>query len=195
MLKLIIIFIVIALIIAVFCCFVVGREIALDKKEREEREEERAQEREKASSAPTPIYIPVPTPQVAESKPQTAAGQKAPVKRAKRDIPPIAVAFPSGKGEESENGIFPKEWKMYRKELLRYLAGFQGMERSLDGQKETYLKNGRPVLKCYFVSNGYNSNLTETNRIREEEGCSVINITSTARLNMAKKAIYNTIRG
>ena len=107
----------------------------------------------------------------------------------------VAIAFPRDDEEEIENAVFPAEWKGYRADLLRFLAGYKGIVcEKTSVNEETYICNGNCVLKCFFVSGEYEKNLSETNELRKNFDCPIVNVTDAARLNAVKQSVKNALR-
>ena len=193
--TLIIIFIVVAVIVGVFGVGFVCYDAAAEKR-RAKKAAEEAKKQPVPQPAPVVHYIPVaaapaPAPAAAYEKRQTKPLQPKTDKAAGF----VAIAFPRDDGEEIKNTVFPAEWKGYRADLLRFLAGYKGIVcEKTSANEETYICNGNCVLKCFFVSGEYEKNLSETNELRKNFDCPIVNVTDAARLNAVKQSVKNALR-
>ena len=191
--TLILIFIVVAVIVGVFGVGFVCYDAAAEKR-RAKKAAEEAKKQPVPQPAPVVHYIPVaaaPAPAAAYEKRQTKPLQPKTDKAAGF----VAIAFPRDDGEEIKNAVFPAEWKGYRADLLRFLAGYKGIVcEKTSANEETYICNGNCVLKCFFVSGEYEKNLSETNELRKNFDCPIVNVTDAARLNAVKQSVKNALR-
>lgn len=193
--TLIIIFIVVAVIVGVFGVGFVCYDAAAEKR-RAKKAAEEAKKQPVPQPAPVVHYIPVaaapaPAPATAYEKRQTKPLQPKTDKAAGF----VAIAFPRDDGEEIKNAVFPAEWKGYRADLLRFLAGYKGIVcEKTSANEETYICNGNCVLKCFFVSGEYEKNLSETNELRKNFDCPIVNVTDATRLNAVKQSVKNALR-
>lgn len=193
--TLIIIFIVVAVIVGVFGVGFVCYDAAAEKR-RAKKAAEEAKKQPVPQPAPVVHYIPVaaapaPVPSSAYENRQTKPLQPKTDKAAGF----VAIAFPRDDGEEIKNAVFPAEWKGYRADLLRFLAGYKGIVcEKTSANEETYICNGNCVLKCFFVSGEYEKNLSETNELRKNFDCPIVNVTDAARLNAVKQSVKNALR-
>ena len=193
--TLIIIFIVVAVIVGLFGVGFVCYDAAAEKR-RAKKAAEEAKKQPVPQPAPVVHYIPVaaapaPAPAAAYEKRQTKPLQPKTDKTAGF----VAIAFPRDDGKEIKNAVFPAEWKGYRADLLRFLAGYKGIVcEKTSANEETYICNGNCVLKCFFVSGEYEKNLSETNELRKNFDCPIVNVTDAARLNAVKQSVKNALR-
>lgn len=191
--TLIVIFIVVAVIVGLFGVGFVCYDAA-EEKRRAKKTAEEAKKQPVPQAEPVVHYIPVAT-----APAPAAAYEKRPTKplQPKTDKAAgfVAIAFPRDDEEEIENAVFPAEWKGYRADLLRFLAGYKGIVcEKTSANEETYICNGNCVLKCFFVSGEYEKNLSETNELRKNFNCPIVNVTDAARLNTVKQSVKNALR-
>ena len=189
--TLIVIFIVVAVIVGLFGVGFVCYDAA-EEKRRAKKTAEEAKKQPVPQAEPVVHYIPVaPAPAAAYEKRPTKPLQPKTDKAAGF----VAIAFPRDDEEEIENAVFPAEWKGYRADLLRFLAGYKGIVcEKTSANEETYICNGNCVLKCFFVSGEYEKNLSETNELRKNFDCPIVNVTDAARLNTVKQSVRNALR-
>lgn len=157
-----------------------------------------------AANPPVPIMpplliVPTPLPAPIAQQPVAPIAQQpvAPVQansavqaaKAESSSARFAIAFPAAARKPVKNAVFSPEWKAYRENLIRYAASLGiACTRTAAGE-ESFVRNGKCVLKCYFVPDEYSENLSYTNQLYGRYGLPVMNVSNEARLRMAESAL------
>ena len=103
--------------------------------------------------------------------------------------PILAIAFPKENEPQTENAVFPAEWRQSRSELLQYAESLGVRRVTVSATEEDFVIGGKTAIRCFFVPNDYPENLRATNAMREICASPLLNVNSPDRLNMAKAAL------
>ncbi len=138
---------------------------------------------------PAPTAQQPPAPFVRQPVAPVQANSAVQAAKAESAAAQFAIAFPAAARKPVKNAVFSPEWKAYRENLLRYAASFGiACSRTAAGE-ESFVRNGKCVLKCYFVPNEYSENLSYTNQLYGRYGLPVMNVSNEARLRRAESAL------
>lgn len=149
-----------------------------------------AQRAQAQAQRPAPQIAPMMVVPYQVPQPQNAQNvQAAQRQNKKRNTPILAIAFPKEGEPQTENAVFPAEWRQSRSELLRYAEWLGAQRLTVSATEEDFVLDGKTAIRCFFVPNGYAENLRATNAIREICASPVLNVNSPARLKMAKAAL------